>query len=132
MRGEAACSLACIYLTIVLFVGSLIYKLWHGGWWVDSVVAILLGCFFLHEGWEMIAWARHKDFNGGCCKTCSGPPATIYSTDATTFVTECSKMEKGDCCSNNTECIEDGTAVCSPLLAKKTPSTDAARYSDPV
>ena len=73
MRGEAACSLACIYLTIVLFIGSLIYKLWEDGWWMDSAVAILLGFFFLYQGWEMIAWARHKEFNGGCCKTCSMP-----------------------------------------------------------
>jgi hypothetical protein len=79
MRGEAACSLACIYLTIVLFIGSLVYKLWHGGWWIDSAIAILLGFFFLHDGWEMISWARDKDFNGGCCKTCSTAPVAVSS-----------------------------------------------------
>ena len=92
MRGEAACSLACIYLTIVLFVGSLVYKLWHGGWWIDSAIAIVLGFFFLREGWNMIAWARHKDFNGGCCKTCATPSATVVSTDSDEKPSACNQV----------------------------------------
>lgn len=76
MRGEAACSLACIYLTIVLFIGSIVYKVWPDAWWVDSAVAVLLGFFFFHDGWQMITWARSEDFNGGCCKTCSSSPVT--------------------------------------------------------
>ena len=92
MRGEAACSLACIYLTIVLFAGSLVYKLWHGGWWIDSAVAILLGFFFLYEGWEMVAWARHKDFNGGCCKTCSVPPNVHSVSNNPTIVDNCNEV----------------------------------------
>ena len=74
MRGEAACSLACIYLTVVLFIGSLVYKVRPDGWWVDSAVAVLLGFFFFHDGWQMITWARSEDFNGGCCNTCSSNP----------------------------------------------------------
>ena len=151
MRGEAACSLACIYLTIVLFVGSLVYKLWHGGWWIDSAVAMLLGCFFLHEGWQMIAWARNKNFNGGCCKTCSAPPAVtsivnnaavadtckggcpqtcsaappvLTSTnDTATSPVESRTTQKCECCLNNIECIKNGTCVCKLSSAGKT-STD--------
>lgn len=129
MRGEAACSLACIYITIVLFVGSLIYKLWKGGWWIDSVVAILLGFFFLYQGWDMIRWARDKDFNGGCCKTCSTPSNNAAISDncsetcsaASTCHNEATPLldnkdkQKCECCLNNTECKKNGHCVCKPL-----------------
>ena len=99
MRGEAACSLACIYLTIVLFIGSLVYKLWEEAWWIDSVLAILLSFFFLHQGWDMISWARDKNFNGGCCKTCSGPspPTSITNpmADSNTCNVGCSQTCSG-------------------------------------
>jgi hypothetical protein len=136
MRGEAACSLACIYLTVVLFVGSLVYKLWHAGWWINSAVAIMLGCFFLHEGWQMIAWARNKNFDGGCCKKCTAPPAiasivnktvvsdkcegdcgptcsaislAITSTNVSTVSsTDSISIQKCDCCMSNIECIKKG------------------------
>ncbi|CAF3482224.1 unnamed protein product [Rotaria sp. Silwood1] len=113
MRGEAACSLACIYLTIVLFIGSLVYKLWHGGWWIDSAIAIVLGFFFCHEGWEMIAWARSKDFNGGCCKTCSSPdiPTSFSNPQIITSATDCEKTEKCDCCTNNTGHIAKDSCI---------------------
>lgn len=147
MRGEAACSLACIYLTIVLFVGSLIYKLWQKGWWIDSVVAILLGFFFLHEGWGMVAWARNKDFNGGCCRTCSAPPtvtsvinnAAISDNCNNSCYQTCSKpstpisssnnvatsllqnrsKQKCDCCISNLECMKSGACVCKQLFLDK-------------
>jgi hypothetical protein len=152
MRGEAACSLACIYLTIVLFVGSLVYKVWHGGWWIDSAVAILLGFFFLHQGWEMVAWARHNDFNGGCCQTCAPAPATISlsnkaansdnctsgcsqtcsasqtttssSNTATKLITEYKNVEKCDCC------VDGGTCICRPTLVEKTSSNGTVGCSD--
>ena len=141
MRGEAACSLACIYLTIVLFIGSLIYKLWEGGWWVDSTVAILLGFFFLHQGWEMISWARNKDFNGGCCNTCStssSPPSgenshltstTAGCSESTSLFTctddgtkcnlEIKTTQKCECCMNNNECKKNGSCVCKTFLGEK-------------
>lgn len=46
MQGEATCSLSCIQITLVLFAGSLIYKLWRGGWWVDSATSMILGVLF--------------------------------------------------------------------------------------
>ncbi|KAL0574883.1 hypothetical protein V5O48_007072, partial [Marasmius crinis-equi] len=53
MQGEAQCSLSCIQMTIVLFAGALIFKLWKGGWWVDSATAIILGLLFGWEGWKL-------------------------------------------------------------------------------
>lgn len=115
MRGEAACSLACIYLTIVLFIGSLIYKLWEGGWWIDSVIAILLGLFFLREGWEMIKWARSKDFDGGCCKTCSSTPTVTDGTKNTVTSDGCKDSCSSTCCASDTAIFIPDDAK-TPLL----------------
>lgn len=113
MRGEAACSLACIYLTIVLFIGSLVYKLWRGGWWIDSAIAIVLGFFFLHEGWEMIAWAQSKDFNGGCCKTCSSSatPISFSNPQLATSTSACEQTEHCDCSTSKTDCTTNSSSV---------------------
>ena len=100
MRSEAKCSLACIYLTTVLFFGSLIYRFWQGGWWIDSVLAILLSFFFFHEGYEMISWAHNRRFDGGCCQTCHTPP-----------VSEMIDV-KCKCCEEKMACIDSGPCVC--------------------
>ena len=118
MRGEAACSLACIYLTIVLFIGSLIYKLWEGGWWIDSVIAILLGFFFFREGWQMIAWARSKEFNGGCCKTCSSTPIVTTDDDKATTSNNCSNGCSSTCSASSTSTCTSND-VTTPLLGSK-------------
>lgn len=70
MKGEAICSLSCIQITIVLFIGSLIFRLWKGGWWVDAATSIILGFLFGWEGVKMVKWARDSTFSGGCCKEC--------------------------------------------------------------
>lgn len=70
MHGEAKCSLACIYITSVLLAGTLIYKYWKGGWWVDSATAVVLGLFFARESVDMVRWGMSKSFSGGCCKSC--------------------------------------------------------------
>jgi hypothetical protein len=125
MRAEAACSLACIYLTIVLLIGSLVYKIWPEGWWVDSTVAILLGFFFLYEGWNMIAWARNKDFNGGCCKTCSTSPTTVpFSNNGKTSSIECKNM-------NRCDSSEDESCTSKPLIVDKTCTNDSSCCSNP-
>jgi hypothetical protein len=51
MAGEATCSLSCIQITIILFVGSLIFRLWTKGWWVDGATALILGTWFSWEGY---------------------------------------------------------------------------------
>ncbi|KAF9448541.1 hypothetical protein P691DRAFT_669262 [Macrolepiota fuliginosa MF-IS2] len=78
MQGEATCSLSCIQLTLVLFAGSLLFKVWKGGWWVDSATAIVLGLFFAWEGVKMIRWwSGSSEFTGGCCGGCHDSPSVI-------------------------------------------------------
>jgi len=74
MKAEANCSRACIILALVLLGGSIIYRFWKRVWWVDSTVAIAFGLYFAKDGVEMIRWARHPEFNGGCCNTCAATP----------------------------------------------------------
>ena len=71
MRGEAKCSLSCIQLTLALFIGSIIYKFWPEGWWVDSAISLVLAIFFFKEGYEALAWGTSKAFTGGCCHDCT-------------------------------------------------------------
>ncbi|GES77165.1 membrane protein [Rhizophagus clarus] len=116
MASEAQCSLACIKITFVLFLGSLLYMVWKGGWWVDSTAAIILGILFAKEGVDMILWAKSKNFNGGCCKHCEDDVKTAKKNFSLSFrkftnsSTEKSiqenieKEKKLDCCSNNEIC----------------------------
>lgn len=67
MNGEAKCSLACIFITLTLLIGTLIYKFWENGWWVDSVLAIILGLFFAKETYSTLKWGFDPNFSGGCC-----------------------------------------------------------------
>ena len=78
LHGEALCALSCTQLCVVLLVGSLVYRVWHGGWWVDAATAIVIGLLFGWEGVKMIRWARNKDFDGGCCAGCR-PKGTTAS-----------------------------------------------------
>lgn len=73
MKGEAKCSLACISMTSALLVGTLVNRVWKGGWWVDSVTSIVLALFFGKESYQMIRWGLSVDFSGGCCRTCETP-----------------------------------------------------------
>jgi divalent metal cation (Fe/Co/Zn/Cd) transporter len=66
LRSDAACSLACIQLSTVLFTGSLVFMLSPGLWWLDGAAAILLALLILKEGVEGIRAARSPDFTGGC------------------------------------------------------------------
>lgn len=106
MRGEAICSLSCIQLTCVLFVGSLIYRVWRGGWWLDGATSMVLSVLFGREGYKMVRWAWSKEFTGGCCEDCR-----LDSTDQGTPQVDkgsgewsneklscCSDVEKGGCC----------------------------------
>ncbi|KAF8521565.1 hypothetical protein BU17DRAFT_16058, partial [Hysterangium stoloniferum] len=71
MKGEATCSLSCIQMTVVLFIGALVHRLWKGGWWIDSATSLVLGTLFAWEGYKMIKWVRNPDFNGDCCGSCA-------------------------------------------------------------
>lgn len=66
LRSDAACTFACIQLSLVLFGGSLLFLLGRSFWWVDGGAAILLGLLILKEGLENIRAARSPEFTGGC------------------------------------------------------------------
>ena len=62
--------LACIQLSTVLFVGSLIYWAAPALWWVDATAGLALTLLIVREGIEGIRAARRPDFSGGCgCHT---------------------------------------------------------------
>ncbi|KAG7098277.1 hypothetical protein E1B28_000239 [Marasmius oreades] len=104
MQGETQCSLSCIQMTVVLFAGALIYRLWKGGWWVDSATSIILGLLFGWEGWKMWRWARSPDFDGGCC--CSHKHDVEAAGDQAKAKVELSERKKDlcECCSLSEIC----------------------------
>ena len=104
MAGEATCSLSCIQITIVLFVGSLIFRLWKNGWWLDSATSLILGALFGWEGYKMIKWVRDPNFDGGCCKEClpSGNAEELGE----------SYRDLCECCTENIECKTAGECKC--------------------
>ncbi len=67
---DAACSLACIKLSIILFAGSLLFVVYPSLWWIDSIAALGLALLIAKEGVETVSAARKPDFSGGCgCPT---------------------------------------------------------------
>ena len=105
MAGEATCSLSCIQITVVLFVGSLIFRLWTKGWWVDSATSLILGALFGWEGYKMIKWVRDPNFDGGCCKEC--PSASSNAEELGE-----SYLDLCDCCTEKSECKNAGECKC--------------------
>jgi divalent metal cation (Fe/Co/Zn/Cd) transporter len=66
LRGDAACSLACIQLSGVLLAGSLATALQPALWMADGLAAALLALLIAREGIAMVRAARKPDFHGGC------------------------------------------------------------------
>ncbi|HEX7554671.1 MAG TPA: cation transporter [Geothrix sp.] len=66
LAADAACSLACIQLSVVLFAGSLLFLLAPALWWVDAVAALGLALLIGKEGIGMVRAARSAAFTGGC------------------------------------------------------------------
>lgn len=66
MRSDASCSLACIKLSAILFIGSLVFLAVPSLWWADAVAALALGFLVGKEGWEIIAAARKGEI-ASCC-----------------------------------------------------------------
>ncbi|KAG8218200.1 hypothetical protein J3R82DRAFT_3760 [Butyriboletus roseoflavus] len=106
LNGEAVCAFCCMQLSVVLLIGSLIYRVWKGGWWVDSATAIMIGMMFGWEGVKMIRWAQNKDFDGGCCAHCH--PKDEASPRSVTPSAEVDPEQKQSPCSSSTRC-------CGPL-----------------
>ncbi|TFK31852.1 hypothetical protein BDQ12DRAFT_744870 [Crucibulum laeve] len=109
MRGEATCSLSCIQITCVLFIGSLIFRVWRGGWWVDGATSIILSFLFAWEGIKMVRWARSSEFTGGCCESCRID--TDLKGDA-----ELGEVYRDicECCSEKESCRNSNECQCSP------------------
>jgi hypothetical protein len=103
MRGEATCSLSCIQITCVLFTGSLIFRVWRGGWWVDGATSIVLSFLFAWEGIKMVRWARSSEFTGGCCGSCvADPKRDAELGEVYRDICDCC-LEK-ESCRNSSEC----------------------------
>jgi divalent metal cation (Fe/Co/Zn/Cd) transporter len=66
LAADAACSLACIQLSVVLFTGSLVFLIAPALWWVDAAAALSLALLIGKEGFGMIRAARSEAFTGGC------------------------------------------------------------------
>ena len=66
LRSDAACSLACLQLSLVLFGGSLLFLASPRLGWVDGAAAILLALLIGREGILGIRAARDPRFTGGC------------------------------------------------------------------
>ncbi len=66
LEADAACSLACIQLSAVLFAGSLVFLLQPVLWWVDATAALARARLIGREGLGMVRTARSAAFTGGC------------------------------------------------------------------
>ncbi len=70
MASDAACSLACIQLSVVLLAGSLLFAVAPALWWADAMAALGLAALIAREGVEMVRASRKPEFSGGCgCRT---------------------------------------------------------------
>lgn len=63
---DADCSLACIKLSTVLLLGSLMFQIAHELWWADAAAAALLAVLIMQEGVGTIRNALRPEFTGGC------------------------------------------------------------------
>ena len=63
--NDAACSMACIKLSAVLFVGSGVFYFAPQLWWADALAAIVMSYFIFQEGREMRAAAKAGKI--ACC-----------------------------------------------------------------
>ncbi|MBI4726069.1 cation transporter [candidate division TA06 bacterium] len=66
LKSDAVCSLACIWLSVVLLIGSGIYYLTRI-WWADTAAAIIIALLILREGSENLRASFQKEFDGCCC-----------------------------------------------------------------
>jgi len=58
LRADAAESVACLWLSVVVVVG-LLAQLAFGAWWIDAVTSLPIVWFLVQEGRE--AWQSEED-----------------------------------------------------------------------
>jgi len=73
LSSDAKCTLSCIKLSAVVFIGSGIFWLDPSLWWIDSVAAIIISVLIAAEGVNTTRHALSKDFAGGCCDESKEP-----------------------------------------------------------
>lgn len=66
--SDAACSFACIKLSMILLLGSGLFFIAPSLWWTDSVAALIMSYFIFNEGKEIRENA--KNGNGPTCCGC--------------------------------------------------------------
>lgn len=66
MRSDAACSLACMRLSSVILLGSLLFWVSPRLWWCDAAAALLIASLIAKEGLEGVRASLHPEFSGGC------------------------------------------------------------------
>jgi Cation efflux family len=77
MEKDASCSLGCIQLSCILFIGSILFWLEPRLWWADPAAAVIMGLMIGQEGVESVKSARSANFDGGCgCCSTGGPLQT--------------------------------------------------------
>lgn len=135
IQSDAQCSMACIKITTLLLIGSIIFHFWEKGWWIDAAMAIILGVLFGKEGVQMLRWASSKGFSGGCCGGCAKMPedskeaskkiadlTSISKKDYSPLLDEELDLEKGSCNKNNDTCCsgkkKNAGNLTTPLLEK--------------
>jgi hypothetical protein len=69
LLADAACSLSCIQISVVLLLGSLLTVAVPGGgaWWVDSAAALCIAGLVAREGRAVGLSALSDDFDGAAC-----------------------------------------------------------------
>jgi divalent metal cation (Fe/Co/Zn/Cd) transporter len=66
MKSDAACSFACMQLSSVVLVGSLLFWWSPGLWWMDGATALIVSMLIAKEGWSGFHASFQPDFSGGC------------------------------------------------------------------
>ena len=67
VEADAQCSLFCVWLSLVLLVGAVVFREASSLWWFDSATAIVLALLIAKEGHGTVKASLKKDFSGAGC-----------------------------------------------------------------
>jgi hypothetical protein len=104
LLADAACSLGCIQLSVVLLFSSIIFMVFGDkAWWVDSVAALCISLFIFNEGRHVCQSAFSNEFSGSACdcSTHLSHPDQESSSQLST-----SKKKNGSCYSMLLGCYQ--------------------------
>lgn len=65
LRADGSCSIVCGYMAWTVLFGVVVTALF-GWWWADSIAALALVYFVVHEGWESVQEARGNEDDCDC------------------------------------------------------------------